>query len=226
MNKLILLLLLFTTITGFSQDNPVPPGKWKIGLVFSPDSYLGSPTILTDSHSGHEIETSEFTFTTGIIGLFTVNPKFEIGSGVTYSKKDFSGLPFCHVCDFGFPIEQQVLKQRFVEIPLFIRYRILNNKIGLYIETGLTTSYLTEDIKTKYELEPNTNHFLLSGHVGLGIDMALEDRIIIGLAPVYRHSLTEFYTTSDFDFRSFGVMSSVAFRLVKKPTINNKEITH
>ncbi|TRX48070.1 PorT family protein [Fulvivirga sp. M361] len=226
MNKLITLLLVFTTIASFSQDSPLPLGRWKIGLVFSPDTYFGSPTILTDRYSGHEIETSEFTFTTGIIGLFTVNPKLDIGSGISYSKKDVSGLPFCHVCDFGFPIEEQVLKQRFVEIPLFIRYRILNNKIGLYIETGLTTSYLTEDIKTKYELEPNTNNFLLSGHVGLGIDMALEDRIIIGLTPVYRQSLTEFYSTSDFHFRSFGVMSSIAFRLAKKPTINNKEIIH
>lgn len=218
MNQLATIFLVFTTLTCFSQAEEQRHSPWRVGLIFSPDFYLTSSNVSTGFHIRHEIEPLEFTFTTGIISLFAVTPALDIGAGLAYSKKDYSGTISCHVCDFGFKIEPQTaIRQRFVEIPLFIRYGIINNRVGLHIEAGMTSSYLTGDIRTQYYEEelPSTKSFLLSGHLGLGLEMALREGITLGLTPIYRRSLTDFYEESGFKFQSLGITTGVIYQIKK-----------
>lgn len=128
MKIIALLFLVLIPSLSFAQDKANALSGWEIGIVFSPDFYLNSSTISTDDYSGYEILPSAFNYTTGLQGTFSIANKTDVGIGLQYSNKDYNGLIYCHTCDFIFEIEEQNIKQRFIDIPVFIRQHIIQKK--------------------------------------------------------------------------------------------------
>jgi len=212
MKNLIVLSLVLATLTGISQTDNDKQDKWKIGITMSPDIFLNSTSLTTGELSGYDLKLSGFHYTIGFIGLLAIKPKLYIGTGISFSQKDFSGTYYCHVCDF---ISQgpETIKQRFIEIPLFVRYNIVDKKFGFHVETGFINGFLVKDLKPKFEEPLSTKKYLLSGQFGLGIDIDLGQRINISLTSTYKHSITNFSDTDEFKFRSFGFMVGVVYRI-------------
>ena len=216
MKKFVTTILCFAALTSFSQSSLKKQSKLKIGFTFSTDMNLTSSSISDSRWSHYEMEPSEFNYTTGIIGLLSIKPSVAIGSGITYSNKDYSVSYYCDVCDYGFDTRSLQTQQRFIEIPIFVRYQFINGKFGLHGETGFTGSYLFKEIENKYGLVPNCNNFLLSGQLGLGIDIALGQKIDFSLTTRYTRSLSDFYEYSDFRFNTLEFITSLMYRIENK----------
>ena len=224
MKNIILLLVILLSLTATSQTEKDKPDKWKIGLTMSPDIYLNSTSLTVgDGTWGYNLKPTGFNYTIGFNAQLIIKPKLAIGTGITYSQKKFLGHYYCHVCDPFFPT-YELMKQRFIEIPLFVRYNIIDKKFGFHLETGLINGFLTNDIKPKFEgavlFGPPfrdgwyTREFLLSAQFGIGVNLDLNQRINVSLTNSYRHSLTDFSESDkNFKFRSLGFVAGVVYRI-------------
>ncbi|MEO6903342.1 MAG: outer membrane beta-barrel protein [Bacteroidia bacterium] len=161
---LVVLTLILTTLTCFSQQTEInKQNKWKIGMTFSPDVYLNPITVAIGENTGHHIGSEGFNYTHGLTLELMVSPKIGMGTGIVASKKDYSEKYYCNNCDFMVNSGDESITQRFIEIPLLVRYNIIDKRFGLHIETGVTNSFLTtERNKTGYKGKLITNKFLMS----------------------------------------------------------------
>ena len=218
--NIILFPLILLSLTATSQTDKGKQDKWKIGLTMSPDIFLNS-TSLTYGYSsdGYNLKPTGFNYTIGVIGQLIIRPKLAIGAGISYSQKNFLGNYYCHVCDFWAGDAHELMKQRFIEIPLFVRYNIVDKKFGFHVETGFINGFLANDIMPKFDGvyffidSLSFRKFLLSAQFGIGVDLDLGKRINISLTNTYRHSLTNFSDSGNFKFRSFGFVSGVVYRI-------------
>ena len=214
MKTFITIILLLSTLTVLSQNNSENRDKWKVGVTISPDIYFNSTSILTTEETGYRsLDPSGFNFTSGLVGQLSVNTNFDIGSGINYSRKDFSGTYYCNVCDFAVSPKPEPIKLRFIEIPIVVRYKIFDKKFDVYVDAGLTSGYLTNTINTRYEGTLSANKFQLGGQFGLGIDLDLGQRINLFLSSDYKQSFTNLLEGSNFKFRSVGFVTGVMYKI-------------
>jgi hypothetical protein len=186
----------------------------KVGLTISPDIYFNSKSISLSKTTGFgSIDASQSNFTTGLIGEWSFSSNFDIGSGINYSRKDFSGTFYCTVCEFLLAPQPEPIKVRFVEIPIFVRYYIFNKQFDVHVEAGITSGYLVNTINSSYTGTLSANKFQLSGQVGLGIDLDLGQRINLFLSSDFRQSFTNLLVDSNFKFRSVGFITGVKYKI-------------
>lgn len=213
MKNLLTVLFLLYSLTGFSQPGTEKRANWKVGLMFSQDFYR-STSIASDKSAGYYLEPSDFNFTAGLTGQFTIKPKLEFVTGVTYSKKDFTGTYYCHVCDFSVLPQPELIRQRYLEVPALLRYNFLDKKLGLNIEAGLLGGYRTNNIETQYgHDELFGSRYLLSGQAGLGASYDVGQKISLSLTTVYRSLLKNYSKETDAALRSFGLVTGIAYRM-------------
>lgn len=237
MYKLVTLILLFTTFTAWGQTETKKQSKWKIGLTFCPDIalrasynenniylrdgdgygsygyYMDSPGFNFNSAQRFNFYNIGINFTAGLIGQITITPKLDIGTGIAYSKKDYLGR--YHYVSYYSPLyaPSERIKQRFIEIPLYVRYNILGNKFRFHIKIGLVSGYLINKVITTDEGELATNKFQFSGEFGLGINFNMGERIIFSLTPNYNHSFTKFSDGANFKLHSIGIEAGFSYRI-------------
>ena len=138
MRTLFTTILLLSTLSVLCQTNSESNGKWKFGVTIAPDIYFNSGSFsLTEETGFSSIEASGFNFTSGLIGEWSFNSKFDIVSGINYSRKDFSGRYYCNVCEFFTIPQREPINIQFVEIPVFVRYNMFNNQFGVHVEAGI-----------------------------------------------------------------------------------------
>jgi hypothetical protein len=214
MRTLFTTLLLLSTLAILCQSNSESNGKWKVGVTIAPDIYFNSGSFsLTEETGFSSIEASGFNFTSGLIGEWSFNSKFDIVSEINYSRKDFSGRYYCTVCEFFTIPQREPITVRFVEIPVFVRYNIFNKQIGVHVEVGITSGYLTNTISSSYTGTLSTNEFQLSGLIGLGINRDLGQRINLSLSSDFRQSFTNLLVGSNLKFRSVGFITGITYKI-------------
>ena len=115
------------------------------------------------------------------------------------------------------------LDQRFgfIEVPLELEYRLLNNKFGINIIGGFSTFFLSEnniyvDIDGTSELigeANNINDTSFSANFGLGMDYSLSKQWFINLEPTFKYQLNTFNNTTG-NFRPFfiGVYTGLSYK--------------
>jgi hypothetical protein len=212
MNKIITILLLLNAFTGLCQTKT--PGKWKIGLTFSSDNYLHATSIPMGQYTGYHLAPSGPNYTPGLMGLFALKRKLDLGTGATYFKKEYTGTYYCHTCDFLVMVKPEPIKQSYLEVPLFARYYIFDKKLDLHIEAGLTGGFLTRDIDTKYAQDPwFGNKFLISQQIGLGGNLDLGQRIHLSFTAFYKSSFTKSPDDTDFKLHAFGLITGLWYKL-------------
>ncbi len=109
----------------------------------------------------------------------------------------------------------------FIEVPLELEYRVLDNKFGINVIGGFSTFFLNQneiyaDIEGASTLigeANNINGTSYSANFGLGFDYSLSNQWNINLEPQFKYQLNTFNNTSG-NFRPFfiGVYTGLSFK--------------
>jgi len=101
----------------------------------------------------------------------------------------------------------------FMEIPLFVRYRVIDSKIGVELITGLNAGivvgnnayidnqYGVQNIGETQDISPVN----LSGTVGVGVNYGLGKNFSVAVEPRFNYYLNSINTNSSVDFRPYRI---------------------
>jgi len=101
----------------------------------------------------------------------------------------------------------------FMEIPLFVRYRVIDSKIGVELITGLNAGIVVGNnayIDNQYGLQnigetQDISPVNLSGTVGVGVNYALGKHFAIALEPRFNYYLNSINTNPSVEFRPYRI---------------------
>jgi hypothetical protein len=115
------------------------------------------------------------------------------------------------------------LSQRiqYYEVPLELKYALLNKKVGIHFIGGMSTLFLgTNEVSVQAGSVDevigeanNLNSVSFSTNVGLGFDYKLSKKFTFNLEPMFKYQLNT-YTDSSVDFRPYtlGVYTGLSFK--------------
>jgi hypothetical protein len=97
------------------------------------------------------------------------------------------------------------------EIPVMIKYKILNKKLGINISGGLSPAYLLNNStilqvnNDKYDIgsSSNLNTMIFNTSISLGIDYQLSKKLTLNLEPNFKYSLSPINNNSQFDYHPY-----------------------
>jgi hypothetical protein len=199
---IILAILILISLTSQSQNEK----KWKFGIKFLANNNLSSEYLVTDGNiNGYSIKYDKFNYTIGLISEYKLKTRFIIQTGIEYSNKDFTGIYNCATC-FPIPWEypKETINQRFIQIPIGIKYYIIDKKIKLSIKTGLNNNF---SVKNKLE----NKKYYLEGILESEIEYEIIDKWNLGLGFQYNKSLTDLYDDKNFNIKSNGIFLNVIY---------------
>jgi hypothetical protein len=151
--------------------------------------------------------------TAGVIA-FSGTPKgAELSADFEASKPDVSNLMV--------PNGQFSQVFQFMEIPLYVRYRIVDSKFGVELITGLNAGivvgndayidnqYGKQNIGETQDISPVN----LSGTVGVGLNYALGKHFAVAIEPRFNYYLNSINTNSSVEFRPYrlGFYTGVSY---------------
>lgn len=109
----------------------------------------------------------------------------------------------------------------YIEIPLELKYRLVDKKLGVNIIGGISSLFLTnndiivesEDFTTEVGEANNINSTNFSTNIGIGVDYQISEKVIINLEPVFKYQLNTF-SGDDGGFKPYalGVYTGLSFR--------------
>jgi hypothetical protein len=109
----------------------------------------------------------------------------------------------------------------FVEVPVEVKYALLDKKLGINVIGGVSTLLLTEnsiildspELFTELGEATNINDVSFSTNFGIGIDYQFSKEIEFNLEPMLKYQLNTFSgNTGNFRPYSVGVYTGVSFR--------------
>jgi opacity protein-like surface antigen len=217
MKQLLLLLTVFPLTVFCQTSDSLPKRKFAIGLSFSPDYCFR--TVKNPNSFNYLPEIPSFGFTTGMNLIYNPNRRIGLETGLLFfdntqktKQYDINFFPY----NPSDPTKNTFIWHNlFLGIPIKIHYRILTQKIKLYLSAGISTNLLFVE-KTSAVLEYSDGHTEISNstnagliHVGfaaiggLGISYDLSDKFAIKIEPTYRR-----FITSSFVEQSWGTHHS------------------
>jgi hypothetical protein len=176
------------------------------GLASGESSYFSNAVRMENNNL-------EMNSTAGVIA-FSGTPKgAELSADFEASKSDVSNLMV--------PNGQFSQVFQFMEIPLYVRYRIVDSKFGVELITGLNAGivvgndayidnqYGKQNIGETQDISPVN----LSGTVGFGLNYALGKHFAVALEPRFNYYLNSINTNSSVDFRPYrlGFYTGVSY---------------
>lgn len=109
----------------------------------------------------------------------------------------------------------------FVEIPLLVRYRLIDSRIGIELITGLNTSMVVGNnayIDNTYGMQnvgktADINTFNIAGTAGLGASYNLSKHFSLALEPRFSYYLNSINKNPDVDFRPYrlGIFAGMTY---------------
>lgn len=108
----------------------------------------------------------------------------------------------------------------YLEIPLELKYSIVNKRIGVNIIGGVSTlvlnnnevSIISGDFKTVIGEANNLNDLSFSTNIGVGLDYNLSRRLLFKLEPMLKYQLNPYTGNSSFKPYYLGVYSGFSYR--------------
>lgn len=102
---------------------------------------------------------------------------------------------------------------QFMEIPLFVRYRLVDSQFGVELITGLNAGIVVGNnayIDNQYGLQnigetQDISTFNVSGTVGVGLNYALNKHFSLAIEPRFNYYLNSINTSSLVDFRPYRI---------------------
>lgn len=115
------------------------------------------------------------------------------------------------------------LNQRmsYIEVPVELKYAVLDKKLGINVIGGVSTLLLTEnsilldapELFAELGEATNINSVSFSTNIGLGIDYKLSEQLELNVEPMLKYQLNTFSgNTGNFKPYSVGVYTGVSFR--------------
>jgi Outer membrane protein beta-barrel domain len=109
---------------------------------------------------------------------------------------------------------------RYLEVPMEVKYRLLDKKIGINIIGGLSSLFLTDNtisletnaLTAQIGKANNINEVNFSSNIGLGVDYKLSDKILLNVEPMFKYQLNTFTNDTSFKPYSLGVYTGFSFR--------------
>ena len=179
-------------------------------------SYSTKDIALVPSINGSELTTIQFR---------NANAAFDIKDRQAPSNETFSQYQLPTTTESSIRQKQIEgdLSQRmaYIEVPVELKYAVLDKKLGINVIGGLSTLLLTENsiILDSPELlaelgeATNVNDVSFSTNIGLGIDYRFSDQLEFSLEPMLKYQLNAFSgNTGNFNPYSVGVYTGVSFR--------------
>lgn len=152
------------------------------------------------------------------IGTPFRNVKLDNNTNVMFLSAN--NISFGQVPDeFTSTLESQ-LKQElgFIEIPMELKYNIINKKFGLNLISGFSVLFLDDnnvysvvnDVETYIGQATNINNTSYSANFGLGLDFEVTEHVNFNIDPMFKYQINTFKDTSG-DFRPFvaGIYSGI-----------------
>jgi hypothetical protein len=179
-------------------------------------SYSTKDIALVPSIDGSELTTIQFR---------NANAAFDIKDRQAPSNETFSQYQLPTTTESSIRQKQIEgdLSQRmtYVEVPVELKYAILDKKLGINVIGGVSTLLLTEnsiildspELLTELGEATNVNDVSFSTNIGLGIDYRFSDQLEFSLEPMLKYQLNAFSgNTGNFNPYSVGVYTGVSFR--------------
>ncbi len=109
----------------------------------------------------------------------------------------------------------------YYEVPVELKYAVINNKFGVNVIGGLSTLFLgnneisvkADNFNTVLGDANNLSTVSFSTNVGLGLDYKLSKKFTFNIEPMFKYQLNP-YTDSSVDFKPYylGVYSGLSFK--------------
>ncbi|HSO88398.1 MAG TPA: hypothetical protein VLQ91_17730 [Draconibacterium sp.] len=101
----------------------------------------------------------------------------------------------------------------FMEIPLYVRYRVVDSKLGIELITGLNAGVVVGNnayIDNQYGLQnigetQDISSVNLSGTLGMGVNYALGKHFSVAVEPRFNYYLNSINTNPSVDFRPYRI---------------------
>ncbi|RNL94029.1 hypothetical protein ED312_01870, partial [Sinomicrobium pectinilyticum] len=123
----------------------------------------------------------------------------------------------------SFAPQEGLMQQEFgyIEVPMELKYRVLNERFGLNLIGGVSSLFLTDNsvllksdaLATELGEANNINNMNFSTNVGLGVDYLLSDKLQLQVEPMFKYQWNTFSNDNGgFKPYSFGVYTGFSFR--------------
>ncbi|RZS99194.1 outer membrane beta-barrel protein [Aquimarina brevivitae] len=190
-----------------SDKLSVRTGLSKVDLSYNTKDVGFSPTI-----SGQNLKNVDYNANANAIYITDLDP-----SGSTSLASDINSEVVSVKQNEG------LLNHRFnyLEVPLELKYALLDNKIGLNMIGGISTlflqgnelSILSGDFVTPVGRINNLNEVSFSGNLGVGLDYKLTDSFLINVEPIFKYQFNAI-DDNEGNFRPyyFGLYTGVSFK--------------
>ncbi|MGH1387426.1 hypothetical protein [Kordia sp.] len=179
-------------------------------------SYSTKDIALVPSINGSELTTIQFK---------NANAAFDIQDRQATTNETFSQYQVPITTESSIQRKQIEgdLSQRmtYVEVPVELKYAVVDKKLGINVIGGVSTLLLTEnsiildspELLTELGEATNVNDVSFSTNIGLGIDYKFSDQLEFSLEPMLKYQLNAFSgNTGNFNPYSVGVYTGVSFR--------------
>ncbi len=164
----------------------------------------------------YSLETATGTILAGNTDLYLTDTKDRVGTLIQGNMADPSKYNLTQV---GSDIHQVF---RYLELPVMVRYRLIDRKVGLNLSGGVAygllvgnTAYTGQGSETiMVGHTEGVNEFNLSSQVGLGMEYNVSQKITFNLEPVFRYYVTPLSNFSGAIYKpySLGFYSGFYFK--------------
>lgn len=212
-------ILSLSPLLSFTQSES-HPGKWSAGLHFAPEySYRslqsGSDWINTVAYRD-SIELPSFGFSTGAFIRHSLNKKISFETGLNFSDRHYSSKYIDVVLELDEGLRKIKTSHHFyyLSLPIKGNYMLYESKASFYLTAevtfdlyllGRTVSHLKYDDghldRNASRMKNDFSTFNMSGSIGAGISMPMNDRLSIRFEPSYRRAI---FPLLDAPIREFG----------------------
>ena len=97
------------------------------------------------------------------------------------------------------------------EIPVMVKYKVLNKRFGINLSGGLSPAYLVKNNtyleveSNKYDIgsSENLNPMIINTTFALGFDYGITKKLSINFEPTFKYSLNPINKNSEFDYHPY-----------------------
>lgn len=211
MKRLIIISILFAPILSFAQESASEESKFSIGINFSPNysyrtlKYPGNLQNFVDARE--ELEHPSFGFNTGIDAQFLIMKNLEVELAIQFSRQThmFKEVPIIDpISSVSMGFFDIQLRYHYLEIPLRVNYRIINQKFFGYISAGVSINQFLNDKSKSWLTYSNGDTKVVNSESGIldfnktviglvggiGLGYHISEKLNLRLEPICRYSLT------------------------------------
>lgn len=187
-------------------------GLNKVDLSYVTNDLEFAPAVASEGLQSVTYKNSKYIVAVGKLGTLTPPP-----SNLPTMTED--GVPI--VPRSGITPGTMTQQLDYFEIPLELKYALLESRIGLNLIGGMSTlllnnnevSIASDGFSSTIGSANNLNNFSFSTNIGFGLDYKLSKRFIFNLEPMFKYQINP-YSDSSIDFKPYylGVYSGFSYR--------------